>query len=495
MKRAGRRAGGAPGAFGDLDQGPGCVLVVRDHLATVRQGVLALLQPPGGRQDGTVHVEGHVVGGLGEEGLVGGAAGAGRRPGGRARRGCRRGGGRGTSGRHGRVRRGGRRRRRRRRRRCSVDHGGRARRRRRHEDDDRRCSGARTSGQHQAGGQREYRSPQAQFDPHSPSDSSSEATGVPRPVPVEICPLAERHRQNHLRSGGGAAKGDLSGWRAAGGRTRAAIEAPDGGPVEYGDGSLRPGLRPAPHAPPPGTRSRGGPPPPGRRGAAALACRRGRDRRPEPAAPYWAFAWAGGFALGRYLREHTEAVTGQAHPRPCRGARALVATWKQRRRATTANIERAAAVELDTDQPPGSGCSTRRPGSGAATWTSSPAVTWRTGLADASSPWRLPHQADAVLVAGTRPPNCCLSTTQEQPGLTNLPSRNNQLLEDLRLRRGQVHSGCRAAGWGHIILQQGLPRGADISSGLKSLRPAADAMDGTATGHGRGPKCQCRAQR
>jgi predicted nicotinamide N-methyase len=32
---------------------------------------------------------------------------------------------------------------------------------------------------------------------------------------------------------------------------------------------------------------------------------------PDTALPYWAFAWAGGLAIGRYLREHPEAVTGR----------------------------------------------------------------------------------------------------------------------------------------------------------------------------------------
>jgi predicted nicotinamide N-methyase len=31
----------------------------------------------------------------------------------------------------------------------------------------------------------------------------------------------------------------------------------------------------------------------------------------DPPLPYWAFAWAGGLALGRYLRDHPEAVTGR----------------------------------------------------------------------------------------------------------------------------------------------------------------------------------------
>jgi predicted nicotinamide N-methyase len=32
---------------------------------------------------------------------------------------------------------------------------------------------------------------------------------------------------------------------------------------------------------------------------------------PDAALPYWAFAWAGGLALGRYLRDHPEAVAGR----------------------------------------------------------------------------------------------------------------------------------------------------------------------------------------
>jgi predicted nicotinamide N-methyase len=32
---------------------------------------------------------------------------------------------------------------------------------------------------------------------------------------------------------------------------------------------------------------------------------------PDVAVPYWAFAWGGGLAIGRYLREHPEAVAGR----------------------------------------------------------------------------------------------------------------------------------------------------------------------------------------
>ena len=34
-------------------------------------------------------------------------------------------------------------------------------------------------------------------------------------------------------------------------------------------------------------------------------------RDPEAALPYWAFAWSGGLAIGRYLRDHPETVAGR----------------------------------------------------------------------------------------------------------------------------------------------------------------------------------------
>ena len=34
-------------------------------------------------------------------------------------------------------------------------------------------------------------------------------------------------------------------------------------------------------------------------------------RDPDAALPYWAFAWGGGLAIGRYLRDHPEAVAGR----------------------------------------------------------------------------------------------------------------------------------------------------------------------------------------
>ncbi len=39
--------------------------------------------------------------------------------------------------------------------------------------------------------------------------------------------------------------------------------------------------------------------------------------------PYWAFAWSGGLAIGRYLRDHPEAVRDRTHVRPGDRLRAL----------------------------------------------------------------------------------------------------------------------------------------------------------------------------
>ena len=120
------------------------------------------------------------------------------------------------------------------------------------------------------------------------------------------------------------------------------------GRVESADGRLDPRLRPPPHPPSTGARSRGGPPPPGRRGAAALARRPGRDRRPDAALPYWAFAWAGGLAIGRYLREHPEVVAGRRVFDLASGSGlcAIAALHAGAAAATGADIDRFAAAAI-----------------------------------------------------------------------------------------------------------------------------------------------------
>ena len=200
VRRAGGGAGSAPGAFNEDDRRPGRVLVLHGHLATARQGVLAHLQPPAGRQHRTVDVKGFLGGSFDEEGLVAGVAGAGRRAGHRARRGGRAGGREGRVGRslgpHRRLR--------------DVDDDGRDLRCRCHEDDNRRGGGAGAAGQHQTGGQRHCRTSRAR-DPTlvrhraPPRQHRSSAARFPS----ERAPLDRAVSRDHLRSIAGRCNGQM----------------------------------------------------------------------------------------------------------------------------------------------------------------------------------------------------------------------------------------------------------------------------------------------
>jgi predicted nicotinamide N-methyase len=72
---------------------------------------------------------------------------------------------------------------------------------------------------------------------------------------------------------------------------------------------------------------------------------------PDPAVPYWAFAWAGGLAIGRYLREHPEAVAGRRVFDLASGSGlcAITAMCAGAARSTGADIDvyAAAAIELN----------------------------------------------------------------------------------------------------------------------------------------------------
>jgi len=72
---------------------------------------------------------------------------------------------------------------------------------------------------------------------------------------------------------------------------------------------------------------------------------------PDPALPYWAFAWAGGLAVGRYLREHPEAVAGRRVFDLASGSGlcAIAAMRSGAAAATGADIDAfaAAAIELN----------------------------------------------------------------------------------------------------------------------------------------------------
>ena len=70
---------------------------------------------------------------------------------------------------------------------------------------------------------------------------------------------------------------------------------------------------------------------------------------PDAALPYWAFAWAGGLAIGRYLREHPEAVAGRRVFDLASGSGlcAIAALGAGASHATGADIDGFAAAAID----------------------------------------------------------------------------------------------------------------------------------------------------
>jgi predicted nicotinamide N-methyase len=72
---------------------------------------------------------------------------------------------------------------------------------------------------------------------------------------------------------------------------------------------------------------------------------------PDADLPYWAFAWGGGLAIGRYLREHPEAVAGRRVFDLASGSGlcAIAAMLAGAMETTAADIEpfAAAAIELN----------------------------------------------------------------------------------------------------------------------------------------------------
>jgi predicted nicotinamide N-methyase len=70
---------------------------------------------------------------------------------------------------------------------------------------------------------------------------------------------------------------------------------------------------------------------------------------PDAALPYWAFAWAGGLAIGRYLREHPEVVAGRRVFDLASGSGlcAIAAMRAGAASATGADIDAFAAAAID----------------------------------------------------------------------------------------------------------------------------------------------------
>jgi predicted nicotinamide N-methyase len=72
---------------------------------------------------------------------------------------------------------------------------------------------------------------------------------------------------------------------------------------------------------------------------------------PEAALPYWAFAWAGGLAMGRYLADHPEAVAGRRVFDFASGSGlcAIAALRAGASEATGADIDAFAAAAIDVN--------------------------------------------------------------------------------------------------------------------------------------------------
>ena len=70
---------------------------------------------------------------------------------------------------------------------------------------------------------------------------------------------------------------------------------------------------------------------------------------PEAALPYWAFAWGGGLAIARYLRDHPEAVAGRHVLDLASGSGlcAIAALQAGATGATGTDIDRFAAAAMD----------------------------------------------------------------------------------------------------------------------------------------------------
>ena len=70
---------------------------------------------------------------------------------------------------------------------------------------------------------------------------------------------------------------------------------------------------------------------------------------PDAPLPYWAFAWGGGLAIGRYLREHPEAVAGRRVFDLASGSGlcAIAAMGAGAAEATGADIDTFAAAAID----------------------------------------------------------------------------------------------------------------------------------------------------
>lgn len=168
---------------------------------------------------------------------------------------------------------------------------------------------------------------------------------------------------------------------------------------------------------------------------------------PDAALPYWAFAWAGGLAIGRYLRQHPEAVAGRRVFDLASGSGlcAIAAMHAGASAVTGADIDAfaAAAIELNAranrrrvtvvrrdvlhEEPPGVGVILAGD-----CW-------YDAELADRVLPWLHRARARGVDVLVGDPGRRYLPT-DELVELASYDVRTTTELEDLELKQSRVYA-------------------------------------------------------
>ncbi len=168
---------------------------------------------------------------------------------------------------------------------------------------------------------------------------------------------------------------------------------------------------------------------------------------PDPALPYWAFAWAGGLAIGRYLRDHPEAVAGRRVFDVASGSGlcAIASMHAGAAEATGSDIDvfAAAAIELNARANGHRVTVVRRD----VLDEEPPAVDiilagdfcYDAGLAERVLPW-LQRARDRGIDVLVGDPGRRYLPTDELIELASYDVRTTTELEDLQLKQGRVYA-------------------------------------------------------
>lgn len=173
---------------------------------------------------------------------------------------------------------------------------------------------------------------------------------------------------------------------------------------------------------------------------------------PDAALPYWAFAWAGGLAIGRYLRDHPEVVAGRRVFDLASGS-GLCAIAAMRAGATDAT-----AVDIDQFAVAAAGLNARANGQRVTVVRRDvldeepPDVdvilagdSWyEAGLAARVLPW-LRQARDRAIDVMVGDPGRRYLPTDDLVELASYDVRTTTELEDLELKRGHVYRMRRAS--------------------------------------------------